>query len=191
MLKDQVRQLQVDKTVLESKLKEAFSARPAGGDPRELAKAQEQAKTLQKENDLLKVTLAQEKAKPATIDPKVLAQTQLALVEANRKLTEQTAKATKLAEEKQFLQNKLSVMSPTEQNAAALEDTKKALADAKRELAMQREVGAKLALEKEALQARFRNMNSDGEAAAALRAENALLKKQLADAKAVVTGQRG
>jgi len=43
MLKEQVRQLQVDKTVLESKLKEAFSARPAAGDPRDLAKAQGQA----------------------------------------------------------------------------------------------------------------------------------------------------
>ena len=58
MLKEQVRQLQVDKTTLEAKLKEAFSARPAAADPRELAKAQDQAKTLQKENDLLKVTLA-------------------------------------------------------------------------------------------------------------------------------------
>jgi cytochrome c-type biogenesis protein CcmH/NrfG len=188
MLKDQVRQLQVDKTVLESKLREAFTARPSSADPVELAKAQAQTKALQKENDLLKVTLAQEKAKPAAADPKVLSQTQAALAEANRKLTEQTAKATKLAEEKQFLQNKLSVMAPTEQNATALEDTRKALADTKRELAMQREVSAKIALEKEALQARFRNMNADSEAAAALRAENALLKKQLADAKTVAPG---
>jgi Flp pilus assembly protein TadD len=190
-LKGQVQQLQVDKTSLEAKLKEAFSARPAGTDPRELAKAQEQARNLQKENELLKVTLDQEKAKPSAADPKILAQTQTALAEANRKLTEQTEKAKTLAEEKQYLQNKLSVLSPTEQNATALAETKQALADAKRQLAEQREVSAKLALEREALQSRFRNMSGDGQATQALRAENQLLKKQLADYKAAPNGQSG
>ena len=40
-LKDQVQQLQADKTVLEAKLKEALAAQPAAFDPRELAKAEE------------------------------------------------------------------------------------------------------------------------------------------------------
>jgi hypothetical protein len=104
-LKDQVHQLQVDKTMLEAKLKEAFSAQPAAVDARELTKAQEQAKSLQKENDLLKVTLAQEKAKPAAADPKVLAQTQLALAEANRKLSEQTEKARTLEKRRWLTRN--------------------------------------------------------------------------------------
>ena len=190
-LKDQVQQLQMDKTTLEAKLKEAFSARPSGTDPRELAKAQDQARNLQKENDLLKVTIEQEKSKPSAVDPKVLAQTQAALAEANRKLTEQTEKAKTLAEEKQYLQNKLSVLSPTEQNATALAQTKEALADAKRQLAEQREISAKLALEREALQSRFRTMSADGSATAALRAENQLLKKQLAEYKAGPAGQSG
>jgi tetratricopeptide (TPR) repeat protein len=62
-LKDQVRQLQGDKSLLEAKLKEAFSARPAESDPRELARAEETVKTLQKENDLLKVSVENQKSK--------------------------------------------------------------------------------------------------------------------------------
>src|SRR5205823_10613335 len=66
-LQEQVRQLQADKTILESKLKEAFAAQPAAVDPRELAKAEEKLRALQKENDLLKVTLNEAKAKPAPV----------------------------------------------------------------------------------------------------------------------------
>jgi tetratricopeptide (TPR) repeat protein len=62
-LKDQVRQLQGDKSLLEAKLKEAFSARPAESDPRELARAEETIKSLQKENDLLKVSMENQKSK--------------------------------------------------------------------------------------------------------------------------------
>ena len=40
-LKDQVRQLQTDKAVLEAKLKEALAVQPAALDPRELARAEE------------------------------------------------------------------------------------------------------------------------------------------------------
>jgi hypothetical protein len=43
-LKDQVRQLQTDKSVLEAKLKEALSVQPAAVDPRELAKAEEKVR---------------------------------------------------------------------------------------------------------------------------------------------------
>ena len=61
-LKDQVHQLQGDKSLLEAKLKEAFSARPAESDPRELARAEETVKSLQKENDLLKVSMENQKS---------------------------------------------------------------------------------------------------------------------------------
>ena len=65
MLRDLGRQLQADKAVLEAKLKEALSVQPAAVDPRELAKAEEKIRNLLKENDLLKVSLDQAKAKPA------------------------------------------------------------------------------------------------------------------------------
>ena len=59
-----MRQLQADKAILEAKLKEALAVQPAALDPRELARAEEKIRGCMKENDLLKVTLAQEKAKP-------------------------------------------------------------------------------------------------------------------------------
>ncbi len=155
-LKEQVRQLTANKSLLEAKLKEAFAAQPAAVDPRELAKAQAKLDSLAKENDLLKVSLAQEQSKPASVssDAKALAKTQQALTEANRNLADQTPKAT-------------------------------ALADANRQLALQKETSTRLSLEKDALQSRLTALSADGEAAAALRSENLLLKKELASLQAV------
>lgn len=181
-LKDQVNQLQSEKIVLESKLKESFAAQPAVVDPRELVKAQDQAKSLQKENDLLKVTVGQQKVRLATTyDAKAFEQTKQALNDANRKLAEQTDKANALAQEKAALQNKVNTMAPSEWNASALEATKKALEDANRQLAEQRQLSSKLVSEKESLQSRLKGMNVDTETLAALKAENEVLKKQVAD----------
>jgi tetratricopeptide (TPR) repeat protein len=66
-LTDQVRQLQAEKVILETKLKEAFAIQPAESDPRELARAEEKIKTLQKENELLKVSIDQQKVKPVPV----------------------------------------------------------------------------------------------------------------------------
>jgi Tfp pilus assembly protein PilF len=181
-LKDQVHQLQSEKIILESKLKESFSAQPAAIDPHELTKSQDQVKSLQKENDLLKVTVGQQKVRLATTyDAKAFEQTKQALSEANRKLAEQTDKANTLAQEKTALQNKVNTMVPSEWNAAALEATKKALEDANRQLADQRQLSTKLASEKESLQSRLKGMNVDNETLAALKAENEVLKKQVTD----------
>jgi tetratricopeptide (TPR) repeat protein len=186
-LKDQVHQLQSEKIVLESKLKESFSAQPATIDPRELTKSQDQVKSLQKENDLLKVTVGQQKVRLATTyDAKAFEQTKQALNDANRKLAEQTDKANTLAQEKAALQNKVNSMAPSEWNAVALEATKKALEDANRQLADQRQASSRLASEKESLQSRLKGMNVDNETLAALKAENEVLKKQVADFR---TGQ--
>jgi len=176
-LHDQVRQLQVDKIVLEAKLKESFSAQPATLDPSELARTQERLRSLQKENELLKVHLDPTKTNRAPgVDPKVLNQTQQALADANRKLGEQTEKAG-------ALQKQLDSMIPRAWNATALEATKKALEDANRQLAQQKELAMRLGSEKETLQSRLKNFNADSDTAA-LRAENQLLKKQLADLRA-------
>jgi Flp pilus assembly protein TadD len=103
-LKEQARQLQADKAILEAKLKEALAVQPAALDPRELARAEEKIKGLMKENDLLKVTLDRQKAQPLpAADTKALEETRQALTEANRKLAEQTKTANALALEKQAL----------------------------------------------------------------------------------------
>ena len=181
-LKDQVSQLQSEKIILESKLKESFAAQPAAIDPRELGKAQDQVKSLQKENDLLKVTVGQQKVRLATTyDAKAFEQTKQALAEANRKLAEQSERNNSLAQEKAVLQKKMDTMRPSEWNATALEATKKALEDANRQLAQQREISGRLTSEKETLQAKLKGMNVDNEALAALKAENDVLKKQVAE----------
>ncbi len=138
LLKDQIRRLEVDKSLLESKLKEADSlaVRPAAVDPRELARAQDRIRSLQKENDLLTTTLDQQKAKPApVVDTK------------------------------------------------GYEAAKQALAEANRVLATQKELNQKLTLERDALKTQLQGLGPDAQTAAALRAENELLKKQLAELK--------
>jgi len=232
-LQDQVSRLQADKTVLEAKLKEALSVQPAAMDPRELARAEAQISDLQKENDLLKVSLAQEKNKPVaapdtqaldearqsleeanrklaeqarlaetltsekaalqskldslaaqTVNTAELATARQALEEANRKLAEQTRLAETLTSEKAALQSKLDSLAAQTVNTAELETARQALEEANRKLAEQTRLAEALTGEKESLQARVTALRTDAEAAAALRAENQLLKKQVADLQA-------
>jgi tetratricopeptide (TPR) repeat protein len=58
-LQTEVARLQADNRVLGAKLKEALSVQPAALDPREMAKAEERIRTLQKENELFKAQLTQ------------------------------------------------------------------------------------------------------------------------------------
>jgi hypothetical protein len=184
-LRDQGRQLQADKAVLEAKLKEALSVQPAAVDPRELAKAEEKVRNLQKENDLLNVSLDQVKAKPVLApNTKALDEARQALAAADRKLAEQAKAANALAVEKAALQAKLDHLAASPPNAAELEANKKALQEANTKLDEQSKLAAGLAQEKENLQVRLKTLSAEAEASAALRAENQLLKKQLADLKA-------
>jgi Tfp pilus assembly protein PilF len=89
-LERQIRQLEAEKATLEAKLREALSAQPAAVDPRELSRAQEQIRILQKENEILKVSLSQEKERAAkAVDPAMVEQIRSALADSNRKLAEQ------------------------------------------------------------------------------------------------------
>ena len=56
-LQAELSRVTADKSMLEAKLREALSARPAAADPQELGRSQEQVRELQKENELLKVSL--------------------------------------------------------------------------------------------------------------------------------------
>jgi len=62
-LREQIRQLQADKALLEAKLKEALSVQPAVSDPRELARIRARVEVVEKENTLLAATLAQVRAR--------------------------------------------------------------------------------------------------------------------------------
>ena len=92
-LQEQVRRLATEKTILESKLKEALATQPAAIDPRELARAEEKIKSLTTENASLKSNLAAEKEKPAApIDPKDLEAAKRELADAKKKIAELTKK---------------------------------------------------------------------------------------------------
>jgi len=178
-LREQVGQLQADKSLLDAKLKEALAAQPAALDPRELTKAEDRIKTLEKENDLLKVSLEQERVRKPFASTNEFARLKQQLEDANTKLAEQKEKSDLLTLERTALQQRLENLSKAPASTAELEQAKQALAEASKKLAEQTGQNRQLALEKDELQTRVRTMRADADAAAALRAENDLLKKQL------------
>jgi tetratricopeptide (TPR) repeat protein len=112
-LQAQVQGLQADNTTLEARLKEALATQPAMVDPRELARAQEQIRSLMKENDLLKVSLARGPGGTVALpglDTNLLAQLRQALAEANNNLAEEAARADRLTQENQTLQGRVQAL---------------------------------------------------------------------------------
>ncbi len=105
-VQQQLQQAQSDKALLEAKLKEALALRPAAADPAELAKAEDRIKELQKENDLLRVTKANQASAPA-VDANALEQARKSLDDSRRQLATQTDRLSKLTLEKEALEAKL------------------------------------------------------------------------------------
>jgi tetratricopeptide (TPR) repeat protein len=197
-LNQQVRTLEADKRLLEAKLREALSAQPAAIDPRELQKAEAKIRLVQKENDLLKVTVERARAKTdKPIDTSALEQTRNALADANFKLREQAAANARLELEKRELNERLLVLTasprpaPIERKPSnTLEsDTpptvlnrQKDFEDTRLNLQRQTERIKQLTLERDALRKQLQTA-SPAKQLAALRTENESLKKQLAAAK--------
>jgi tetratricopeptide (TPR) repeat protein len=102
-----IAQLQADNDLLQAKLKEALAVRPAAVDPAELARAQDRIKSLEKENELLKVS--RENQSPG--DAKSLEDTRHSLADANRRVSEQEARLAKLSLEKEALESRLKHLS--------------------------------------------------------------------------------
>ena len=97
---EELAKLTSQNALLQAKLKEALSVQPSGTDPRELAKAEDQIRALQKEKDLLQLRLEQEQAKAAKIpDPAVLEQERQLVAELKQKLARQTELAAALQQE--------------------------------------------------------------------------------------------
>ncbi len=114
-LRSRVGQLESDNQLLQAKLKEALTAQPAVLDPRELAKAEERVRSLEKETDLLKVALeAERKRKAAPTDSASAKRLREQLAEARRKLAEQTDLAKSLAQDKARLQQRLEAKASAE-----------------------------------------------------------------------------
>ncbi len=183
-LQNQIRQLQSDNSRLESKLQEALRVQPANVDPATLARAEEQIKTLSKENALLKAIGTNGLAATEPSATALMEQLKQQLARANLRIAEQNERMTALDSEKAGLQKKVESMIPAAWNATNLDAARKALDEANRKLAEQSELANKAAAEKTALSERIKSLTAEAEVAAALRTENDILKKQLADAKA-------
>lgn len=120
-LRNQLRQVQNDKLLLQAKLREALSARPAAIDPGDLARAQERIRAIQKENDLLQVSLAQEKSKAASVaNSSELEQAKRELAETKQQLADQTARATELAQENASLQSRIRTLATNDEALSSL-----------------------------------------------------------------------
>ncbi len=158
-LQDALRRLQAEKTILESKLKEAFATQPASVDPRELSKAQEKIQTLTKENELLKTGLEQEKTKPVKVSAKDLEEARRALADANLKL-EQQAKSRNEAAEAMRAENELLKKQLADSKSLAQTATEKAkkLAEAEARIVTLSSDAEVLKLEKLALESRMKSV---------------------------------
>jgi len=89
-LRQQLQRMQSEKTLLESKLREALLAQPAAVDPREVAKAEEKVRLLQKENETMRVTLeSQKKRLERVVDPAEHDSLRRNLADARKKIDEQ------------------------------------------------------------------------------------------------------
>ena len=181
-LQNQLRQVQNDKMLVEAKLREALAARPAGADPREYAQAQERIRSMEKENDLLKVSLAQEREKVSSLAGSgQLVQAKLDLEDTKHQLTEQTARVNELAQQNQALQaqvksltaDNVELVSLRSENAALKKSSKSPAdatatnADLSRQLAQAQQTIASLEadrdvwrLEKDALQNRVKQLST-------------------------------
>lgn len=184
-LQSQVRQAKADNATLQAKLREALAVRPAAVDPAELTRAEQRIQELAKENDLLKASLSDAKTGAgAEANAKQLAQLRQELDDANQKLAAEAARTKALIREKGDLEDRLSrtATSPRDDSPQRLAQSK--LDDAEAKLATQQSLTAQLAQDKAALAAHVSALETEAANAAALRAENDLLRRQVAELKA-------
>jgi len=103
-LQVEIAQLAAQNSLLEAKFREALTVQPAAVDPRELAKAEERIKALQKERDLLAVTLEQ----AAGRTPSASSTTGAASTEAKQDVVTQTAVVNVLQRQNEELQKRIN-----------------------------------------------------------------------------------
>lgn len=205
-LREQNRLLAADRGLLEAKLREALSAQPAALDPRSLARAEEELKSLQMENESLRISLRQ--ARSNKIDLAELEHANQALTTARDRIRQQEETIAGLTLEREALQNRVRALNErvpvlTSENellkrqlaalqaeqrktgqqvdVGLLEQTQKAVSAANEKLRQETERAQVFRHEKEALESRLKTMN---DTLADLRRENDRLAKQLAAAKA-------
>jgi len=183
-LRGKVHDLETDKALLESKLREALAAVPAPMDPAELTRVTSKVKELQKENELLKTRIEQDQQRKSAV-PGVAARDQMrkALDEANRKLAEETERAQALEQTNRLLQARYDTASKTPGESLELAALRSALETANQQLAQQRQSAGRAALDQTEVRTRLDQLQAAADRSTALTAENELLKKQLEEVR--------
>jgi Flp pilus assembly protein TadD len=183
-LKTQVQRLQSDNSSLQSKLREALAVQPAVADPQELARVEARLRELAKENELLKLSLTETQQKAsATASAKQVTELRKEADDLRRKLAEEARRTTALAAEKSELEDRLSRMTGSPRDTNARASVRRKLDETSRALEEQRKQTAQLLKDNKSLEARVKSLEAEAANAAALRAENTLLKQQVAGLK--------
>ncbi len=187
-LQDEIDRLTAKNALLEAKLKEAWSVQPAAADPRELAKAGENIKQLQKEIDVLKVTLAQEQAKPAkTADPVAIDQEKKLLDELKQKLAQQVELNGSLQKENTELKDQVNQLKTRAPSAGAVTNESEELHIARSTIAALQATNIALRTDKILLETRILELAKEPGTGASSRTKELInerddLKKKLAAA---------
>ena len=181
-LNAQLQAAQAQNATLSAKLKEALSVQPAAADPAELTRAQDQIRSLTKENDLLKTTPAQ---KIYVTDTNALAQARQALTEAQAQITSLKAADTVSVQEKNALQKRIEELTPfadqlktTRNQLAALKADAEASAQEKKLLQKRIAELAPLTGQVAAADARIAALKSAADSSAQ---ENQILQKRITE----------
>jgi Tfp pilus assembly protein PilF len=106
-LQEQLARMQNDRAVLEAKLREALAARPAAVDPHELARADEHIRLLEKEKEVLRVSLQKASTQLTQSNGNASAEAKKSLAAANQKLAQQNEALAALRQEKELLERRV------------------------------------------------------------------------------------
>jgi tetratricopeptide (TPR) repeat protein len=180
LLQDEVDRLRAENTRLNAKLREALSVQPAVADPRDIARAEDRARHLEKETDLLRVRL-----KLATNAAAARPDLEKSVEELRRSVAEQAGIAATLRAENETLKMRRAEAPPPAESAA----------DLRARLATQSDAAAVLRAEIDHLKAREQSTAKRQEDAARdwkkkLAAESDALEKLRAEHEALLKREK-
>lgn len=175
-LQDQLRRDEDDRATLQAKLREALSAHPVMTDPEQFNQAQVQIRDLQKENDLLKVSLDQSRGAHGAAEKMAATQVRAELADARRQMDALTRSNAALLTENGRLQTMLKANASPDAATEALRQENAVLKKQVAELQKPAPPGEDLARKLQEAQAQVAVLQSDKEI---LRLERTALENQV------------
>lgn len=185
-LRSELAAVQSENQTLQAKLKEALASQPAAVDAGELARAQEQIRSLMKENDLLKAAESVPPGKNGGPDTNGISSLHQQLADAFNKYSEEHSRAEKLVAENAALQKdlqraggqdataldllhsendrlkaQLAALQSAANDATAAKDLAGKLKDARTQIAALQSAATASALEKGALENKVKQLSAE------------------------------